>query len=107
VPNSDYATYDPSGYYVYETLPLVRKQVLHTYGWFASVAAPFVVWGTYQNALAKKLGNEDRRRAMSRNGCNHFCIALFPATVGEAAESTGMEASESRASRVSGCVTSS
>ena len=58
--NSDYATFDPSGYYVYETLPLVRKQVLYTCGWFASVIAPFVVWGTYRNALAKKLGDEDR-----------------------------------------------
>jgi hypothetical protein len=57
--NSDYATHDRSGYYVYEILPLDRKQVLSTYAWFVAVFAPFIVWCTYQDALAKKLGDED------------------------------------------------
>ena len=57
--NSDYATYDHGGFYVYEILPLDRKQVLCTYGWFVSFVAPFVVWGTYQDVLAKQLGDAE------------------------------------------------
>lgn len=58
--NSDYATYDDGGYWVYKLLPLNRKQVLFTYGWFASMLAPFVVWNHYQDALAKLVGDEDK-----------------------------------------------
>ncbi len=58
--NSDYATYDSSGYFVYETLPLDRKQVVSVYGWFAAITAPFIVLATFPDALAKLLGDEDR-----------------------------------------------
>jgi len=58
--NSDYATYDASGYWVYQTLPLNRRQVLFTYGWVVSLVAPFVVWGNFQDALTKQVGDEDK-----------------------------------------------
>lgn len=58
--NSDYATYDASGYFVYETLPLDRKQVLSVYGWFFAIVSPIVVWGMFQDRLAKIFGDEDR-----------------------------------------------
>jgi hypothetical protein len=58
--NSDYATYDASGYFVYETLPLDRKQVVSVYGWFAAIFAPFIVLVTFWDLLAKLLGDEDR-----------------------------------------------
>ena len=38
--NSDYSTYD-DGYFVYETLPLDRRQVVSVYGWLAAISAPF------------------------------------------------------------------
>jgi hypothetical protein len=57
--NSDYATYDSAGYWVYETLPLDRRQVFFTYGWLASVIVPFVVFSRYQDTLAKKSGDAD------------------------------------------------
>lgn len=62
--NTDYAVFDPSGYYVYETLPLNRKQVLCTYGWFAGVVAPLVVWGYFQDSLARALGSDDQGAAL-------------------------------------------
>jgi hypothetical protein len=58
--NSDYATYDTGGYWVYETMAVDRKQALFVYGWFAAVLAPFIVWGTFQEALAKLVQDEDR-----------------------------------------------
>jgi hypothetical protein len=58
--NSDYATYDTSGYWVYETMPLNRKQALCTYAWVASIIVPFVVWNSFQDVLAKIVGDEDR-----------------------------------------------
>jgi hypothetical protein len=57
--NNDYATYDAGGYWVYQTLPLDRKQVLFTYGWVVSLVAPFVVWTNFQDALGKMVGDED------------------------------------------------
>jgi hypothetical protein len=58
--NSDYATYDTSGgFYVYETMGVDRKQALFVYVWLASVFGPFIVWGVFQDALAKMLGDED------------------------------------------------
>ncbi len=62
--NSDYATYDASGYFVYETLPLDRKQVVSVYVWFAAIIAPFVVLLTFPEALAKLFGDEDRAGAL-------------------------------------------
>ena len=58
--SSDYATYDASGYWVYRNLPLSRKQVLFTYGWFASMITPIVLWANCQNSLAKIFGDEDK-----------------------------------------------
>jgi hypothetical protein len=58
--NSDYAAYDPGGYFVYETLPLDRKQVLSVYSWFVAVVSPLVLWSAFQEKLAKVLGDEDR-----------------------------------------------
>jgi len=62
--NGEYATYDASGYFVYETLPLDRKQVASVYGWFAAIIAPFVVLVTFPDALAKLLGDKDRAAAL-------------------------------------------
>src|SRR5579859_3093951 len=59
--NSDYATYDSSGsFYIYETMGVDCKQALCVYIWLASVLAPLVIWGTFQEALAKLVGDEDR-----------------------------------------------
>jgi hypothetical protein len=58
--SSDYATYDASGYWVYHNLPLSRRQVLFTYGWFASMITPIVLWANFQNSLAKIFGDEDK-----------------------------------------------
>jgi hypothetical protein len=58
--NSDYAIYDPSGYFVYETLPLDGGQVASVYGWFAAMIGPFIIWSNFQDALARMLGDEDR-----------------------------------------------
>ena len=59
--NSDYAKYDViEGFYVYETMGVDRKQALYIYLWLASIVVPFVVLFTFQNALAKMLGDEDR-----------------------------------------------
>jgi hypothetical protein len=55
-----HATRDRSGYYVYETLGVDRKQAVCVYAWFASIVAAFLGWNYYQDALAATLGNEDR-----------------------------------------------
>jgi hypothetical protein len=57
--NRDYSTYDPDGYFVCETLPLDRKQVLSIYGRFVCIIAPLVVWDIFQDALTKSLADED------------------------------------------------
>ena len=72
--NSDYATYDRSGYYVYTILPLDRKQVLSTYAWFASVVTPLLVWNAYQDELAKRIGDEDMAAGL--------CLLLTAALIG-------------------------
>ena len=62
--NSDYATYDASGgYWVFETMGVNRKQALFVYLWFVSILGPIVVWGTFQNPLAKLFRDEDRAAA--------------------------------------------
>jgi hypothetical protein len=58
--NSDYAVFDPDGYYVYETMGVNRRQVIYTYLWIASVVAPIALWGTFQEALTTRFGDEDR-----------------------------------------------
>lgn len=62
--NNPLATYDSSGFYVYEDLPLVRKQVLLTYAFFATVAASCIVWGMYQDFFYRKAGDPDLAAAM-------------------------------------------
>lgn len=58
--NSDYAVYDSSQqFYVYETLGVDRRQALSVYAWFASVFAPIVVFGAFQDTLVKKFRDED------------------------------------------------
>jgi hypothetical protein len=74
--NSDYATYDRSGYYIYELLPLNRKQVVSTYGWFVSVFAPLILWGAYQDLLVKKVGDEDWAAGLCL-GCS-ACAFVLP-----------------------------
>ena len=56
---SDYSSYDPDGYFVYETLPLDHRQMLCVYGWFAAVIAPILAWGTFQDLMTTWLGDED------------------------------------------------
>ena len=58
--NSDYAVLDASGYYVYEVTGLNYQQVFSVYGWFTSLVAPLILWGRFQDELARMLGNEDR-----------------------------------------------
>ena len=62
--NSDYATYDRSGYWVYEILPLARTQVLSVYGWFFAILAPLLLWGEFQDPLTKVIGDDDRAAGM-------------------------------------------
>jgi len=57
--NSDYATYDSSGYWVYEILPLARRQVLFVYGWFVAVFAPILLVNQIQDPLSKLTGDQD------------------------------------------------
>lgn len=71
--NSDHATYDSSGYYVYELLPLNHKQVVSVYAWFAAVIAPVVLWSTFQDELTKLLGDED----LSAGACLAFSAIAF------------------------------
>jgi hypothetical protein len=58
-PKGDLSTYDASGYFVHEILPLNLNQVVAVYGWFAAIFAPIIVWGTFQDALTKMVGDED------------------------------------------------
>ena len=58
--NSNFATYDAEGYYVYETLPLDHKQVFCVYGWVFAFFAPTLVWSKFKDLLARTLGSEDR-----------------------------------------------
>jgi hypothetical protein len=57
--SSPYARYDREGYYIHETLPANRKQVVGTYLWFASVIATIVLWAEFQNDLEKYVGDAD------------------------------------------------
>ena len=46
------ATYDAGGgYFVYELLPLDRRQVTFVYLWFLGFIAPFVIWGAIESTL--------------------------------------------------------
>jgi hypothetical protein len=58
--NSDYATYDSSGYYVYELLPLNWKQVLSVYAWFAFLPVPMILDSYLGDAFTKIFGSRDR-----------------------------------------------
>jgi hypothetical protein len=69
--NSDYATFDRSGYWVYETLPLARRQVLSVYVWFVAVLAPLLLWGTFRDRFSQVLGDEDLAA-----GVCLFCSAI-------------------------------
>ena|ERR1035438_8013007 len=58
--NSDYATYDSNGFYVYETTPSNRKQVVGTYAWFASFLALFFAWIYFKGAIETQIGDADK-----------------------------------------------
>jgi len=45
--------------FVFEILPLDRKQVLSVYGWVVAVVAPMLLWDSFDDALAKFLGDDD------------------------------------------------
>jgi Na+/melibiose symporter-like transporter len=62
--NSDYATYNSSGYWVYQILPNNRKQVLSIYLWFASLLALFFGWIYFQTAIEMWIGDADRAAGM-------------------------------------------
>ena len=49
--NSPYAKYDSAGYYIYDTKPVNRKQVLSTYLWFGSIIALIVLAARYQDSV--------------------------------------------------------
>jgi len=72
--NNPYAT-RASGYYVYETMGVDRRQALFVYAWFASILAAFFVWNYLKAALASILGNEDRTASVFLS-----CIAIIFAT---------------------------
>jgi hypothetical protein len=55
-----FAKRDFSGYYVYETLGVDRKQAGFIYGWVASVVTAIVGWNYFQDALARMPGDGDR-----------------------------------------------
>jgi len=57
--NSDYAIYDPGGYYVNEPLPLNQKQVASTYAWFASLLVWLFTSIYFGDALEKRIGDAD------------------------------------------------
>jgi hypothetical protein len=57
--NSDFAAYDASGYYVYETTTPNLRQVAYVYGWFAAMIATVVVYASCQAAIARLVGDED------------------------------------------------
>ena len=52
--------YDPSGHFIVQTLPIVKRQVLCVYAWVASICAWFIVAAYFQQALVRRLGDEDR-----------------------------------------------
>lgn len=57
--NSDYAVFDPDGYWAYETTAVYRRQAIYAYAWIASVVAPMMIWGAFREPLGKKLGDDD------------------------------------------------
>ena len=62
--NSPYASYDASGYYVYETTAPNGKQVACVYTWFACLIATIVAYGAFQDAFSKFVGDEDKAAAI-------------------------------------------
>jgi len=56
---SEQATWDINGYFVYETLPLDRRQVLSVYAWFIALVAPLLLWGKYEDALTELVGDAE------------------------------------------------
>jgi hypothetical protein len=58
------AVRDPSGWYVHDITAPNLKQVLCVYSWCASVAATVLLYGRFQDALSRALGNEDRAAAV-------------------------------------------
>ena len=72
--NSDYAKYDArEGFYVYETTGVDRRQALFVYLWLASLVAPFVILGTFLEAVARIVGDEERAAGL----CLTFAAVAF------------------------------
>jgi hypothetical protein len=62
--SNPFATYDASGYFIYETTAPNLRQVLSVYGWFASLIAIAIGFGQFQDYLARKVGDEDLAAAL-------------------------------------------
>jgi hypothetical protein len=70
---NDFAKYDASGgFYLYETMGVDHRQALFVYLWFACVFGPFIIWGSFQDALSK-LGIDDLAAAL----CLGFSALAF------------------------------
>jgi hypothetical protein len=53
-------SYDGSGHYIVETMPLNVKQVVSVYGWVASLLAWFILATSFQQSLVRLAGDEDK-----------------------------------------------
>jgi hypothetical protein len=58
--NNPFPKYDSAGYYIYESKPVNRKQVLSTYLWFGSLISLFVLIVGYQDSLVGLIGDSDK-----------------------------------------------
>jgi hypothetical protein len=54
------AVRDPTGWWVHDVTAPNLKQVLCVYAWCAAMIAPVLLWGRFQDDLARLLGDEDR-----------------------------------------------
>jgi hypothetical protein len=52
-------TYDRSGHYVVQVMPLSMKQVLSVYSWVIALAASIALWAGFQEIVVQKIGSED------------------------------------------------
>ena len=58
--NSDCATYDANGrFFVYEELPVDRRQAAYTYLWLIGVFGPIILFSAFQEPLTNRYEDTD------------------------------------------------